>query len=78
MTDKLNAIELNTLCNAGITSVTYTDAGITEDTVTRLLLNDKGGHFVLRCNYLDDESIEVVSLERSKTIRINKGVVEDV
>ena len=75
--DKLTERELACVNDAGIKHVTYTDDGITKDTVTRLLCHDKGGHFVLRCNYTSFNSIEIVSIERSKSIRIDKGIVED-
>ena len=72
--NRLTEKELETLYKAGILNVTYTDNGITDDTVTRLLTNDTGGHFTLRCNYVNDNSIEIVSIERSKTIRLTKRV----
>lgn len=68
--NKLTELELEQLKEAGIKYVTYTDEGVTKVTVTRLIDNTKGKHLVIRCNYTGFDSIEIVSIQRSKSVRI--------
>lgn len=61
--EQLTEVELQAVKDCGIKKISYTDEGITEKTVSREIMADCR-QTIIRCNYLDDETIEIVEIKR--------------
>lgn len=61
--ERLTDDELKACKEGGIKNISYTDEGITEKTVSRVLMF-KDSRTIIRCNYSDCDTIEIVEIKR--------------